>query len=231
MVINDRNRFIFVHIPKTAGSSIMAALAELPGNNLRWLAETKHEPLAAFRTAWRTRRDWRDRLLFRTPRRYWTFAFVRNPWDRVSSYYRYLKEQRPTERADEVHSFADFLEMAADGVPWIRERHAMRPQTDFFTLVDRRDARLSVNFLGHYEHLIEDLETITKRLSIAIKLPQTNASSNARSDYREQFTPRMIDQVTKLYGAEARLFGYTPDLRAPQQRVSGPIDVPPPKTL
>src|SRR5262245_57779433 len=110
MVINDQYRFIFVHIPKTAGTSMMAALASLPGNNRQWLARTKHETLAEFHAGWRQRQSWWGRLRSQSPNGYRTFAFVRNPWARMSSYYRYLKEILKNENVGAIQSFGDFLE-------------------------------------------------------------------------------------------------------------------------
>jgi Sulfotransferase family len=227
MVINDRHRFIFVHIPKTAGTSMMAALEALPGNNRRWLARTKHETLAEFQANWRKRQGWLGRLRGRSPDGYQGFAFVRNPWARMSSYYRYLKEILPNEKVNAIQSFADFLEQAADGMEWIWERHAMRPQTDFYTLDDGTGSQvMRLEYLGHFEHLAEDVADVSQRLGIRIDLGHMNESTNTKRDYRTEYTDRMFEIVGRLYTADAELFGYSPEVRLPARRCSGPIDWP-----
>jgi hypothetical protein len=224
MVINDQRQFIFVHVPKTAGTSMMSALAELPGNNRRWLANTKHETLAAFFAQWPQRQNLWDRMRRRSPETYRTFAFVRNPWDRLSSLYRYMKEYRPVEQADRVRSFAEFLDQAADGVAWIINWHTMRPQTDFFTFADATGGRtMRLDFLGHFEHLSEDLAELSGRLGIRIALPHKNSSTNARIDYRRAYTDRMFEIAGQLFAYDAEFFGYSPCERAPAQRRSGPL--------
>src|SRR5947208_3465937 len=67
----NRHRCIFIHIPKTAGSSIALSLF---GEQLEHI----------------TYRDYQ----IANPRkfdRYFKFAFVRNPWDRVVSSYFFLR--------------------------------------------------------------------------------------------------------------------------------------------
>lgn len=72
--------FIFVHIPKTGGQSISAALAGQPGQVPAPRRLPKRHPTAL---------DW---LLFLGPGVFcsaFRFAVVRNPWDRLWSFYRY----------------------------------------------------------------------------------------------------------------------------------------------
>ena len=47
MVVNTRRRFVFVHVPKSAGVSMMTALRVLDGN-VDWRAKTRHETLGEF---------------------------------------------------------------------------------------------------------------------------------------------------------------------------------------
>ena len=146
MVINDRHRFIFIHVPKSAGTSMMRAFQELPGNNRRWIAVSNHEPIRDFHEHWPGRRSLFDRILNRNPVGYLTFAFVRNPWDRLASLYRYLTEKkRRKPGVSGLTSFADFLDQAAQRVAWINGLHSFRNQVDFF-----RDAegRMAIDFAG-----------------------------------------------------------------------------------
>jgi hypothetical protein len=227
MVINDQHRFVFVHIPKTAGTSVMAALEALPGNNRRWRGQTKHETLAEFQVEWPRRQNMWDRLRSRSPHGYRTFAFVRNPWARMSSYYRYLKEILPNEKINAIQSFSDFLEQAADGVDWIWERRAMRQQVQYFTLDDGTgSAAMRLDYLGHFEYLAEDVADAAGRFGIRIDLGHKNESTNTRRDYRGEYTDRMIEIVGRLFNADAEQFGYTPDEPLPARRCSGPIDRP-----
>jgi hypothetical protein len=219
MVINTQSRFIFVHVPKTAGTSVMRQLTQLPGNEIRWLARTKHETLGEFlvnaearcRGGSQSPADLRD---------YFRFAFVRNPWDRMASFYRYLVERRPRPEIDTVQSFRDFLHQARDGVGWIRHLHSMRPQLDYFT---SPDGGLEMDFVGHFEHLAEDLGAVGRALEIAIAVGHENSSSNARLDYRRSYDAAMIETVATRFQGEIDAFGYVFDRAQPGRRCSGPL--------
>lgn len=125
MIINTQYKFIFVHIPKTAGTSIMRSLEGIEGNNRRWLANTKHETLAQLNANIGARLSLKDRLLGQTPKDYFNFGFVRNPWDRMASFYQFLVEKHPRSEIDTVSCFKDFLIQAQDGVEWIQELYSM----------------------------------------------------------------------------------------------------------
>ena len=156
-------------------------------------------------------------------RNYFTFGFVRNPWERISSLYRYLKEKRPRQKIDSVGSFSDFLEQANNGVQWIRELHSMRPQCDFFR--SHNKAPLYSNFIGHYEYLAEDFAAVAKVLGIpSSELPHLNRSSNSHVDYRAHYTERSIEIIRSIFHEDIELFGYTFEQKHPARRCSGMID-------
>jgi len=71
MVVNRENKFIFVHVFRTGGSSIEQALG---GSN----TQKKHASLESIP-------DWQD---------YFSFGIVRNPWDRLVSSFMYMKTRK-----------------------------------------------------------------------------------------------------------------------------------------
>lgn len=226
MVINDRHRFVFIHVPKSAGRSMKQALEALPGNNSRWPAASNHEPLSVFRARWRQRRSLADRILRRSPDGYTTFGFVRNPWDRIASLYRYLTEK--SSRKPGVHtlkSFEDFLLQADDGVAWINELHSFRRQTDFFT---DEHGRTRIEFVGHFEHLEEDVARVGDLLGIGFRMPHINRSSNSDRDYRQDYrSDRLVAIIRNRFGRDIEQFGYEFDQRFPRRRCSGRLLVSP----
>ena len=126
MVINDKYRFIFIHVPKVAGTSVTHALLALAGNNDRLVAETKHETLGQLSAAWRNRRRHCCRA---NVDEYFRFGFVRNPFVRMHSFYTYLKEMRPRPEIDSITSFRHFLQQSCDPVSWIGGLHSMKTST------------------------------------------------------------------------------------------------------
>ena len=221
MVINSHYRFIFVHVPKTAGTSVTRSLQGIEGNNKRWLARTKHETLAEFHENIEGRLSPGDLASGMHPRAFSTFAFVRNPWDRMSSFYRYLVEKRPRAEISGVAGFRDFLNQAESGVAWIQALHSMRSQLDYFTFPN---GKMALDFLGHFEHLADDLGSVSRLTGISLAIGQENASSNRGGDYRRDYDADMAEKVAARFHEEIALFGYAFDEPGPSRRCSARLD-------
>lgn len=220
MVINNKYQFIFIHIPKSAGTSVMNGLSVLPGNNRKWLGPTKHETWLQFSANAPARRGIINKITGLSFEGYTKFAFVRNPWDRMASFYRYLKEIRPRHEIDTVDSFKEFLRQADAGTSWIKGLHSMKQQITYFI---NSDGILELDFLGHFEHLSEDFRTITDILSCPAQLPHNNKSSNTTSDYRLDYDDQMVEIITRLFPDDISTFGYDFEHLEPAKRFSSSI--------
>ena len=219
MVINNSFRFVFVHVPKAAGTSMRSALKRLDGDETSAIApRTKHETLYQVRAAWPDRVGAASDALDD----YFVFGFVRNPWERMVSLYHYLVERRPRKEIDGVDSFAHFLRLVGEEEPWVVGLHSMRVQVDFFR--PQSDSQPHADFVGHLEHLHEDFDWLCQRLELpdSLVLEQLNRSSNSDRDYREFYTPALVDIVAGRFANDVETFGYSFEQRAPARRCSGP---------
>ena len=77
-MIDHKNRFIFIHIPRTGGSSIERAL----GHRDWWSIHPPSKHLTTHIAKKIYAKYWKD---------YFKFTFVRNPWDRMVSLLKYGK--------------------------------------------------------------------------------------------------------------------------------------------
>ena len=221
MVINDTHRFVFVHVPKTAGTSIAAALGSLGGNNTHLVSSsTKHETLWDLHQRLTRGHAAEGGLAELSLDGHFAFGFVRNPWDRMASIYRYLLEARPRPEIDRVHSFDDFVRRAEAGESWIVGLHSLRSQTDY---VAASSLCGQADFIGHTEYSLEDLSTISTRLGVRLDVPHLNASSNATSDYRRHYTDALVDIVGRMCAHDVEAFGYEFESRVPRRRCSGAL--------
>ena len=190
----DRYGCIFVHVPKTGGVSIAKSLFGCLAGY--------HIDLSYYQCIF-------DSKEFRT---YFKFAFVRNPWDRLVSAYHYLKEggmfasdRKWAER--NLSSYPDFEKFVKG---WVNRgnvytyRHFI-PQHEFLRL---RSGVPEVDFIGRFENLEGDFDTVKKRLGIEAELPAINATRSRKKDYREYFTPEMEKIVNGVYRRDIDLFGY-----------------------
>jgi chondroitin 4-sulfotransferase 11 len=195
MVISERNRCIFVHIQKTGGSSLEAVLRGNDpgiGSNLhegrRHLFAREIRPLVGAER-WNA---------------YFKFAFVRNPWDRLVSWYhmciqvpvpnafaRYVRACAPT--------FEAFVRQATTGMG---ERTTYN-QLDYVT--DERGEPM-LDFVGRYETLHEDFARIRDRLPLAFDLPHVNRSEHLH--YRECYSDATRDIVARRFARDIAYFGY-----------------------
>lgn len=176
-MISHPHRCVFVHIPKTAGQSIEHAfldLLELTWKQrtpllLRYNANPELGPprLAHLRAADYVRLGHMSESEFAD---YFRFSFVRNPWDRAVSFYKYLG--RPTE--------CSFRRFAVEVLPnelWNTMYWFVRPQTEF--LYD--EGRLMVDFVGRFESLESDFREVCNRLELPVDhLPFVNRSDSTR---------------------------------------------------
>ena len=190
----DEHRCIFVHIPKTAGISVA-------------------ESLFGYLPFHYTTLDYKVIFGTKTFREYFKFAFVRNPWDRLFSAYRFLagggwneKDRLWAER--NIAPYGGFNEFVEG---WLTPETAetmihFRPQWTF--VCDKRRA-LELDYLGYLETIDADFAHVAGLLGIEASLQHKNASKKA--DYRSHYGDGARAVVEKVYGYDIELFGYTFD--------------------
>lgn len=206
---NVGDHHVFVHIPKNAGSSV----AEAMEMEMSW-----HYTAQAYR-----------QMLGR-PAYHWrfSFAFVRNPWDRFLSLYRYarLEESRyhsaidPESAPHGKHDDYDLLQGASveDCARYLQEGRLQhddfinhwRPQSDWLT---GSDGSVIVDFVGRVESIDEDFQSVAERLDLPVdSLPVTNTSdgtaSSSSRDYRTAFTDTARRIVGEFYEEDIDRFDY-----------------------
>jgi len=183
---------VFVHIPKSAGTSIVDVLG---GDTV----SRSHLPAYIYKTADPERYD-----------EYFKFTFVRNPWDRVVSTYEYWKQGLDQTDGyyqkillDKYGTFEKFVLEFLDK-DTICLHFMLRPQ--YLYLYDYRE-KLLVDFVGRFENINDDSNKIFKKLGINNTLKKINSSK--RSNYQNYYiNQEMIDKVAFLYKKDIELFDY-----------------------
>ena len=199
-MISLQKRFLFVHIPKTAGNSIQTALRDYSEDQIVALRKEqdgierfglrnpnynikKHSTLA----------EYRDALGNEQFRNLYKFTCVRNPWDRMVSYY-FTPTQSPEtwdrkkfrKTISKIVSVADYLRLDQD-------------EEDPFTNVD---------YIMCFENLAEDFRTLCGKVGIsAATLPRYNRSN--REHYSKYYDDELRELVRTQFAAEIERFGYT----------------------
>ncbi len=233
-MICHEHRCVFVHIPKTAGVSIEHVFLRLVGltweNRAPLLLRPNDDPaLGPPRLAHLTAHEYTacGHLTKAQFESYFTFSFVRNPWDRIVSEYKYR-------RYPVTIDFKTYLFRHLPAPGWTGPYRHVIPQYDF--LYD--DAgKLLVNFVGRYERLQADFDTVCARLGLPpTPLPRANRSlddSAPRSlrerwwrvrrsvwskerdhtfaHYTEYYDDESREYVSQLYRKDVEAFDYAFD--------------------
>lgn len=173
-MISHHHKCVFIHIPKNAGQSIEHVFFDLLGLTYETRAPLLMMPndkpeLGPPRLA---HLKWHEYVGCKyMPQEqfdsYFKFAFVRNPWDRAVSIYKYYKFHKKC-------SYSDFVEKNLGDWMWRDKQWFVGPQMDF---ICDEDGALKVDFLGRFERLNSDFKQVCVEIGLPpIDLPHVNLS-------------------------------------------------------
>ncbi len=209
MVISHTQRFIFVHIDKTAGSSMTRVLAPYAHEtNAVWLNQVLEKLGIRVNyfgpTTWRRFRvhssaaNLRRHLPARIFNAYFKFAFVRNPWDRMVSRYEFLMA-RPKHRhhkwVSRLGGFTNYLHAVLPGHSLHQHRMVMDARGD-----------LLVDFVGRFENLAADFQSVCDQLGLQATLPHVGRTGHR--DYRSYYTTATQQFVADHFRQDLGWLGY-----------------------
>lgn len=218
-MISHSKKFIFIHIYKTAGTSvtesthryqrsreklqrngfsrkIIGAINRVFGlsdNGNKWLLGVhKHAPAVAIR-------DYIGKDKFNA---YFKYAFVRNPFNWQVSLYHYIRQNK-------LHSdHALVQDMTFEG--FIKREISRGAPTQSSFLCDGDD--LIVDYVGKVETLDADISRICEKLRIeVISVPHLNESQREK-DFSIYYNDRTRKLVADHFAEDFSRFGYAPEI-------------------
>ena len=206
MIISSGRKYIFVHIPKTGGTALSLALEDRAMADDILIGDT---PKAVKRRAkanrWAGDRKLRkhstlaelDGLI--ATEDFFVVTLVRNPWDRMVSYYHWLRGQgfdHPAVKLAKSHEFSGFLNhpetvaaQTAESYGGYVAGHAA--QTCFVRL----------------EALAEDIQPFEAHLGFKLNIPHVNQSERD-ADWRGYYSDPDAALVGRIYAEDIAKFGY-----------------------
>src|SRR6266576_3514763 len=198
-MISLQKRFLFVHIPKTAGNSIQSALRDYSEDQLVALRK-EQDGLERFGLRnpnynvkkHSTLREYHDALGDEQFRNLYKFTCVRNPWDRMVSYY-FTPTQSP--ETWDRKKFRGMISKAVSVADYLRLDQG------------KRDPFSNVDYIMRFENLADDFRTVCETLGILpATLPRYNRSS--REHYSKYYDDELRELVRARFAAEIEHFVY-----------------------
>jgi chondroitin 4-sulfotransferase 11 len=193
---------LFVHIQKTGGTSILRTLGLDAHLHHRHFFASQFRPMC-------DAEQWDATF---------KFAFVRNPWDRLVSWWSMINGFRDAYRKGPHLNrfFAYIFENSLTFEEFILNCHAdiadpdgrkciLRNQLDYLT---DPDGRLLVDFIGKFENLEMDFRKVTRQLGLPdTALAHINQSTHAA--YFDYYNDRTRSLIEQAYQRDIKQFGYT----------------------
>ncbi len=217
MIFSTSQRFIFIHVPKAAGTSINAALSphdvlfpvrSSDAAQRRAFAEAAGVPAAlADIGTHASAAQLIDLIGAEDFAGYFSFAFVRNPWDVAVSWFHYRlinPHIAGHKEAASCDTFARYVDRHLSGPEGPRLAGPQHPY------VTNPAGDVALNFIARYENFDADYASILQRLNVkTLELDRLNQSYHA--PWAQLYTRETFALVGKLVEKDATLFGYAND--------------------
>lgn len=196
MIISNSLKYVYIHIPKTGGTSIRSLLYDVPDLSSEiishWasITEEEYKKYPKVTSELKTHSGVKSAKLFCLRHNlnwnnYFKFAFVRNPYDLQVSNWKYLNKQY-----NKQSSFEEYLNLFET------------KRTGFQSNYICDNEKIEVDFIGKFENINQDWLYIVNKIipgeltnTERFKLPKLNVTNHKH--YLEYYTPKLISLVNK----------------------------------
>ncbi|ANO34933.1 hypothetical protein A6E01_17265 [Vibrio breoganii] len=185
----DLNRSIFIHVPKTAGTSICHSLY----GNISWPWHFNARQCRLI-----------DKKAFDS---YLKFTFVRDPFERLVSTYNYAQthaKNNPNSSINFILSYNNFDEFVLD---WVNKKNI---NTHYFfntqlSYITDEKGIIIIDKVFRFESINHDFKLLSEMVDIKSELKERNISKHTIA---KKFTQEAIDRVYEVYLDDYDAFGY-----------------------
>ena len=193
-MICKEKKFIWIAVPRVASTTINLQLIKLGASLLGYKHETYRASL--MRSGSPTGHD------------YFSFAFVRNPWERVIS----MSRQSGPIRARTPCSAIEKERIRITNFVKNLDEYAKSDPGDVFTISQTDYLRnlhgeIDMDYIGRFENLQEDFDHVCGLIGYEIQQLEHHNKSNEYL-YRELYTDEARDIIYQRYEDDIRNFGY-----------------------
>ena len=214
MIISPGRKYVFVHIPKTGGTSLSLALEERAMKNDILIGDTpkalrRRERVKTLKSAgrlWKHSKlaDIEGLLSDEQISDYFVVTLVRNPWDRYVSYFHWLREQTFDHAAVKIaknNDFSAFLNHPQTKLAAENDSYA--------SYVTCASGAERCNLFVRLEHLNEDIQPFERHLGFELRDIEHANASNREKDYRPHYSDNDQELVAAWFAKDTQRFGYS----------------------
>ena len=209
MIISYERNFLFVHVPKTGGTSIRHALKRYEHDASRYLVnrclstcgigvnylsrDYCKNRFRAHESASRVAATLPDDVFARL----FKFAFVRNPWDILVSMYKFILKTKAHKRHRLVRKmeFAEFVEYAVS-----------KRICDQSRLLTDDQGILLVDYVGRFESFSSDYARIASTIGVSPDIAHLNRTNS--TGFQDFYDRKLRSRVETAYRNDIDLFQY-----------------------
>lgn len=202
-----KHNAIFIHIPKTGGSSIEDMI--WPDIDSRSEEDLWKGFVRPFYNKYQTGglqhlcahqiRDEVERDFFRDA---YKFTMVRNPWDKVISQFVFMQKRDDLRRfigMEREATLAEYLELI------LKKEHVQWMEQHRFFLDE--NGEVMVDDILRFEHFKKDVASVMSRLGITFET-FLHRKKGDRRHYSTYYDPQTKEMVQEIYAKDIALLGY-----------------------
>lgn len=212
MILSPGRQYLFIHIPKTAGTSLALALEARAMKDDIMLGDTPKARRRRHRVQGAATRGrlWKHSTLAdidglvapKVLKGLFAFTMVRNPWDRTVSYYHWLQQQTFNHQAVTLSQTLNFTDFVSH--PHTFESFRATSAASYML---RADGQQQCSAYIRIENFEQDSTPLCDHLGFDLNLPVVNTSERA-ADFRGYYTDHTADMIADCCAVDIAQFGY-----------------------
>ncbi|MEH0157673.1 sulfotransferase family 2 domain-containing protein [Limibacter armeniacum] len=183
-----KRNYVFIHINKTGGTSI----AEVIG-----LSKKKHLTVKQLVRLINSN-EWESA---------YKFAFVRNPWDKVVSHYKYRVKTNQCNMLNSPIGFNEWVECTYGNKKdyyYYDNPIMFQSQLDW---LKNNEELIDVDFIGKFERIVDDFKIVANNIGLEnCDLPHLNKTKKV--NYRDYYNDNTAGIIERHFKEDIMKFGY-----------------------